>query len=184
MDFISTLWLPILLSAVFVFIVSSLIHMVLGYHASDYQKLPNEDATMDTMRGLNIPPGFYMVPKASSMKDYNTPEFKAKMEKGPLLFMAVRQYGGGMGKNLLQWFLYSLVISFFCAYIASHTVGADADYLVVFRVVGGAAFMGYSLGLFQDAIWHSKPWNATWKSAFDGLIFALVTAGTFGWLWT
>ena len=183
MDFISTLWLPILLSAVFVFIVSSVIHMVLGYHASDYQQLPDEEGAMDVLRGLKIPPGFYMVPKPSGMKDYNTPEYKAKMQKGPLMFMMVRKYQEGMAKNLIQWFLYSLVISFFTAYIASHTVGAEADYMVVFRVVGTTAFMGYSLGLFQDAIWNSKPWNATWKGAFDGLIFALVTAGTFGWLW-
>ena len=96
MEFVSLLWLPILLSAVFVFIVSSLVHMVLGYHAGDYQKLPNEDATMDALRSLNIPGGHYTMPKASSMKDFKNEAFKAKMNKrtnkGANTFIMIRSY--------------------------------------------------------------------------------------------
>ena len=40
---ISALWLPILLSAVIVFVASSIIHMVLPVHRGDYRKLPEED---------------------------------------------------------------------------------------------------------------------------------------------
>ncbi len=183
MHFIATLWLPIILSAVFVFIVSSVIHMLLGYHAADLQKLPDEDGTMDTLRALNIPPGYYVMPKASSMKEFSSEEHKAKMQKGPVMFMTVRKPVMGMGKSLVQWFIYSIVVGIFAAYIGAHTLGPDAHYLAVFRIVGCAAFMGYSLALFQDAIWGSRSWRATWTSAFDGLVFALVTAGTFGWLW-
>ncbi|MBK9985201.1 MAG: hypothetical protein IPP15_23085 [Saprospiraceae bacterium] len=148
--------MPILLSAVFVFIASSLIHMVLGYHASDFKKLPDEDKAMDTIRGLNIPPGQYAMPKPSSMKDVRTDAFKAKMEKGPVMFMHVRKTGMGMTKNLIQWFVYCIVVSIFSAYIGSHTLSPDAAYLTVHRVVGCTAFMGYGLALFQDAIWDSK----------------------------
>jgi hypothetical protein len=183
MEFISTLWLPILLSAVFVFIVSSLVHMMLGYHANDYQKVPNEDQVMDTLRGLNIPPGHYTMPKASSMKDFKNEAFKAKMMKGPMMMMNVRQPTLSMGKNLAQWFIFSIVVSFFSAYLASHTLVPDADYLVVFRVVGCATFMGYGLALFQEAIWGGRSWRSTWTGVFDALLYALVTAGTFGWLW-
>ena len=183
MDFISTLWMPILLSAVFVFIVSSIIHMVLGYHASDYKQVPDEDRVMDTLRGLNIPPGDYAVPKAQSMKDMNSESFKAKMAKGPVMMMHVRKPGIGMGSSLVQWFLYSVVVSIFTAYIVFHTISADAEYLTVHRIAGCAAFMGYGLGIIQDAIWHSKGWGATWKSVFDALVYGLVTGGTFGWLW-
>jgi hypothetical protein len=184
MEFITTLWLPIILSAVFVFIVSSVIHMFLGYHASDFQKLPDEERAMDIMRPLNIPPGNYAVPKASSMKEMRTEEYKAKVKKGPVMFLTVRSGDMGMGKSLVQWFLYSIVVGIFSAYIASHAVGPDGDYLEVFRFVGCAAFMGYSLALFQGAIWMSQNWSAALKSAFDGLVYALVTAGTFGWLWS
>lgn len=183
MEFLTTLWLPILLSAVFVFIVSSLIHMVLGYHANDYHKLPDEAGTIETLRGLNIPPGYYAAPKPSSMKEMNSPEFKAKMERGPVFFLNLRKPGMGMGKALAQWFLYSVVVGIFTAYIVSHTVSPDADYLTVHRVAGTAAFMGYGLGIFQDAIWGSRSWSSTWKSGFDALIYGLVTGGTFGWLW-
>lgn len=183
MDFITSLWMPILLSAVFVFIVSSIIHMVLGYHASDFKRVPNEDHVMDTMRNLNIPPGHYAMPKADSMKDFKTEAFKAKMEKGPQLFMHIRQPGSGMGKNLLQWFLFLLLVNIFVAYITSHTVNPDADYLTVHRIAGCVGFMGYGLALFQDAIWDGKSWSATWKMLFDALVYGLVTGGTFGWLW-
>lgn len=183
MEFIATLWMPILLSAVFVFIVSSIIHMVLGYHASDFKSLPNEDQAMDTLRSLQLPPGDYAVPKPKSMKDMNTDAFKAKMAKGPVMMLHVRQPGIGMGKSLMQWFVYCIVVSIFSAYIAIHTLDPGTDYLTVHRVVGCAAFMGYGLALFQDAIWHSKGWGATWKSVIDALVFGLVTGGTFGWLW-
>lgn len=183
MEFITSLWMPILLSAVFVFIISSVIHMFLGYHASDYDKVPNEDSAMDTLRGLNIPPGHYVLPKANSMKDYNTEEFKAKRAKGPVMFMHIMNPADGMGKSLMLWFLYCILVSLFAAYIGSHTVDPSAHYLGVFRIVGCAAFMGYGLGLLQSAIWGSSSWNGTLKSLFDALIYALVTGGTFGWLW-
>ena len=183
MEFISTLWMPILLSAVFVFIVSSIIHMVLGYHANDHKGLPNEDQVMDTLRGLNIPPGHYAMPKAKSMKDLSNEAFKAKMAKGPVMFMHVLPPGIGMGKSLALWFVFCIVVSFFSAYVGSHTLAPDAEYLTVHRVVGCVAFMGYGLALLQEAIWNTKSWGATWRSLFDALIFGLVTGGTFGWLW-
>jgi len=183
MEFITSLWMPILVSAVLVFIVSSLVHMVLGYHAADYQKLANEDQTMDTLRGLNIPPGHYVMPKASGMKEFSSEAHKAKMMKGPVMFMHVRGGGAGMGKNLVQWFVFCIVVSFFSAYLAANTLASDADYLVVFRIVGCVAFMGYGLALFQEAIWGGRSWRSTWTGVFDALLYAAVTAGTFGWLW-
>lgn len=183
MDFLATLWLPILLSAVFVFIVSTIIHMVLNYHASDFKQIPNEDAAMDTLRGLNLTPGDYMVPRAQSQAEMRSEEFQAKVKKGPVLHMHVKTSDMGMAKSLIQWFVYCIVISIFASYVGVNAVGSDGNYLDVFRFVGCAAFMGYSLAFIQDAIWRSKSWSATLKSVFDGLIYALVTAGTFGWLW-
>ncbi len=183
MEFLSTLWLPILLSAVFVFIVSSIIHMVIGYHAGDYKKLPNEDAVMSSLRDQGIAPGDYVMPKPSSMADMRTEEFQTRAKNGPVAYLMVREHNAGMGKNLFMWFLYSVIVSVFSAYIGVNAVGADGDYLDVFRFVGCAAFMGYSLALLQDGIWMGKNWGAVGRNVFDGLIYALVTAGTFGWLW-
>jgi hypothetical protein len=181
---LGSLWLPLVLSAVFVFIVSSVIHMLLPYHKSDFKQVPNEDALRDAMRPHAPPPGEYVFPYATSMKEMETPEFVAKLEQGPVAFMTVLPNGKqGMGGQLAQWFVYSLIVSLFAGYVASHAVGPNDDYLAVFRYVGAVAFAGYSLGLLQNSIWYRRAWGTTLKSVFDGLIYACVTAGTFGWLW-
>ncbi|HYK87638.1 MAG TPA: hypothetical protein VE398_02640 [Acidobacteriota bacterium] len=178
------LWLPILLSGVFVFIVSSLIHMVLPWHKSDYVKIPDEDKVMEALRPLAIPPGDYMVPRPSSMNDMRAPDFVEKLRKGPVMMVTVMPNGpASMGKNLVLWFLYSVIVSYFAAYIAGRALPAGAEYLHVFRFVGAAAFLGYSVALWQMSIWYRRSWSTTFKSTVDGLIYALLTAGTFGWLW-
>lgn len=184
MGFLATLWLPILLSAVFVFVVSSLIHMVLKYHANDFKKLAEQDAIQAALRPFNIPPGDYCLPRADSMKEMKAPEFMEKLNKGPVAMITVLKSGSmNMGTSLLLWFLYSVVVSIFSAYIAWHAVPAGGSYLSVFRFAGCAAFMGYALALFQGAIWYGRNWCTVLKTVFDGLIYALVTAGVFGWLW-
>jgi len=181
---IVSLWLPILLSAGAVFIISSIIHMFLGYHSSDFKTLPSEDKVMDDLRKHNIPPGDYFMPYTTSSKARNTQEFKDKMNKGPVVVMTVLPAGQmGMGSSLVLWFLYCVIVGIFAAYIAGRAVPAGTDYLSVFRFAGCTAFAGYSLALLQQSIWYKKKWSATIKSMFDGLIYALFTAGIFGWLW-
>ena len=181
---LSSLWLPILLSAIFVFIASSIIHMALKYHQTDFTKLPDERGFMDAVRPFAVPPGDYVVPHAGSMEVMNSPEFKDKAKRGPVIFMTVLPNGvPGMGACLVQWFLYSLVVSVFCAYLAGQTVDVGGEYLTVFRIVGTVGFAAYALGLFQNSIWYKRNWMATSKSVFDGLVYGLITAGTFGWLW-
>ncbi len=181
---IISLWLPILLSAVVVFIISSVLHTVLKYHNSDFKKLPSEDQVMVDLRKQNIPPGDYMVPYSTDPKERKSEPFKEKMNKGPVLITTIFQSGQmNMGGSLFLWFIYCLIISIFAAYITSHAVAGGADYLAVFRFVGATSFAGYSLALMQDSIWFKKSWGTTFKSMFDGLIYALFTAGIFGWLW-
>ncbi len=182
---LTALWLPILLSAVIVFIVSSIIHMVLPYHRTDFNKLPAEDEVMTALRKFNIPPGDYITPCAGSPKAMGDPKFIEKYTKGPVVFMTVVKSGGppSMGASLAMWFAYSVLISFVAAYVAGRALGPEAHYLEVFRFVGCTAFTGYSLGLLQNSIWYKRNWSTTLKSVFDGLVYASVTAGTFGWLW-
>lgn len=181
---IVSLWLPIVLSAVIVFIGSSIIHMVLTYHRSDYAKLPNEEALLDAMRKEGVRPGYYHFPRPASQKDMCSPEMIEKYKKGPIGVMAVIPNGQPqMGKFLSQWFVYCLVISVFVAYLAGRTLGAGAEYLAVFRVAGTAAFLGYGMGQPVDSIWKGQPWSVTAKHVIDGLVYGLLTAGTFGWLW-
>ena len=181
---VMSLWLPILVSAVIVFVVSSIIHMVLPYHRNDFGKVPAEDEVMDALRKFEIPPGEYVVPRAGTPKEMGTPEFAEKTKKGPVLFMTVLPNGPmAMGASLVQWFVYSIVVGIFAAYVAGRALEPGAHYLAVFRFAGCTAFAGYSLGLWQNSIWYKRAWSTTLKSTFDGLVYALLTAGTFGWLW-
>jgi hypothetical protein len=181
---LGALWLPILLSAVLVFVVSSVIHMALKYHASDYRPLANEDEVRAAIRRGNPGPGQYVLPYAKEMKEMETPEMKQKYVEGPLGVLFVRRPGAlNMGPYLAQWFVFCLVVSFFVAYVAAHVLGPGTPYLEVFRVVGATAFLAYAAGQVPAAIWTGKPWGVTAKEIFDGLVYGLVTAGTFGWLW-
>ena len=181
---IISLWLPILLSAVFVFIVSYIIHMVLPYHRSDFKKLPAENDVMNALGKFTIPPGDYVVPYAGSPKAMQSEEYKEKRNRGPVAVMTVVKSGEqSMGGDLALWFLYSIVVGIFAAYVAGRALEPGAHYLAVFRFAGATAFCGYALALMQNSIWYKRNWSATIKSMFDGLIYALLTAGTFGWLW-
>ncbi|RLD24301.1 MAG: hypothetical protein DRI71_02945 [Bacteroidetes bacterium] len=181
---LTALWLPILLSAVLVFVLSSIIHMVFSYHESDFKGLPQEKEVMDALRSFNLEEGEYVMPKASGQAERNSDEYKEKMNRGPMGFLTIYPSGPpAMGKNLVLWFIYALVVSVFAAYIAGIALKPDAHYLSVFRFTGTTAFVGYSLGLIQNSIWYKRAWSATFKSMFDGLIYALFTAGVFGWLW-
>ena len=181
---LSALWLPILLSSVFVFAVSSVIHMALAWHKNDYRTMPNENQVTDALRPLAIPPGDYMVPRASSMSEMQSPEFVEKMSRGPVLVVTVMPNGPmAIGRSLVLWFLYSLVVGVFAAYVASRALPVGAHYLRVFQIVSVTAFLGYAGALWQMSIWYRRAWSTTLKSTVDGLIYALVTAGTFGWLW-
>jgi hypothetical protein len=100
------LWLPLLIASVIVFVASSIIHMALPWHKSDYPKIPSEDKVMDSLRPLAIPPGDYMVPRCASQKDMRTPEFQEKLKQGPVMVVTVLPGGGfSMGRNLALWFL-------------------------------------------------------------------------------
>ena len=181
---IFSLWLPILLSSVFVFVASSLFHMVFRYHSNDLRKLPDEGAVAEALRKLNIPAGEYILPHASGPKEMNSAEFQEKVRKGPGVILTIWPSGRpSMVTNLSQWFLYSIVVSIFSAYVAGRALGPDAEYLAVFRFVGVTAFACYAVGGWQDSIWFKRSWITTFKNTFDGLLYALLTAGTFGWLW-
>jgi hypothetical protein len=179
-----SLWLPILLSAVLVFIASSVIHMVLPWHHGDYGKVPDEKRLMDSLRPLGITPGDYMVPRPSDMKEMRTPEFQEKVKAGPVMVVTVLPNGQmEMRKNLVYWFLYSLVVGYFAAYVGAAALPAGTPYPRVFQIVGTTAFIGYAVALWQMSIWYRRSWGTTIRSTIDGLLYGLLTGGTFGWLW-
>ena len=179
-----SLWLPIFLSSILVFIASSLIHMVSPWHKSDYPPVPNQDAVMSALRPFAIPPGDYMMPRPAKREEMRSPEFIEKVRQGPNMMLTVRPNGPmQMGKTFALWFLYLLVVSIFAAYVAGRALPPGAPFRAVFRFVGTTAFMGYAGALWQASIWYWRSWSITAKATVDGLIFALITAAAFGWLW-
>lgn len=181
---IASLWMPIVLSAVIVFIASSIMHMALKYHRSDYKKLPNEDEVAAALRKDNLSPGVYYFPHMSGMSELKSPAMIEKFTKGPVGMVRIRPSGPpGMGKSLVQWFLFSIVIGVFVAYLGGRFLPAGTHYLTVFRFAGTVAFMGYGVGQIMDSVWEGRPWSMTIKGLIDGLIYASLLAGTFGWLW-
>ena len=184
MSILSVLWLPIVLSAVLVFILSAIIHMVLKYHNSDYSRLPNEDAVRAAIRSGDPAPRQYVIPYAAEMKEMESPEMRQKYMEGPIAVLNLKRPGPfTMGPALTQWFLFTLMVSLFVAYVAAHSIPPGAQYLHVFRIVGAVGFLAYATGQLPAAIWMGKPWSVAAKEVFDGLLYGLVTAGTFGWLW-
>lgn len=180
---LAALWLPILLSAIIIFIASSIMNTVLPYHRSDYRQLPEEDKLLAILRGAGLTRGLYIFPFATH-KEMKSPAIQEKYKQGPVGMMTLYPNGPVvLPKFLIQWFLYCLLIIFFVAYLAAHTVLPAAPVRHVFRVVGTAAFLGFGLGCFANAIWKGQTWSATLKEVFDGLVYALLTAATFAWLW-
>ena len=181
---LASLWLPILVSSVIVFVASTVIHMMLPYHHSDFGKVPDEDGLQEALRKLDIPPGDYMLPCAGGPEGMKSPAHKERLAKGPVVLMTVMEKGAtNMGASLVQWFLYLVLVSFLAAYVTSRAVGPDPHYLQVFRFAGATSFIGYSIGLWQNSIWYKQKWSTTLKNTIDGLVYGLLTAGCFGWLW-
>lgn len=179
-----SLLVPIVVSAVLVFVASSIIHMVLRYHRNDFGQLAREDDVMAALRAFNIAPGDYIVPCVREPSMMRDPAFVEKMKRGPVAILTVIPSGPpSMTKNLALWFLYCIGAGIFAAYIAGRALGPGVDYLEVFRFTGATAFLAYAFALMHDSIWYNRNWRATFLMMFDGLVYALLTAGVFGWLW-
>ena len=180
----SALLLPSLISAVLVFIASSLIHMVVKWHKSEYKTFPNEDELRTAIRKSSPTPGKYVMPFCRDGKEMATPEMQKKFTDGPNVVMYVRPNGVvKLGPFLGSWFAYTVVVSLLAGYLGQATLKPGADYLHVFQVVGAASWLAYAWAIPSDSIWMGKTWSSTFLYMFDGLIYAALTAGTFGWLW-
>lgn len=177
-------WLAILVSSVLVFLVSSVMHMLVPLHKGDYRKLPQEQEIMTAMRSAGVKPGAYGFPFSSSMKEMGSPEMIARYKEGPVgLLTLTPNEPPAMGKNLAEWFCLLVVISIFVAYAAMLGLPGEATSMAVFRLTSAVAILGYAVGHAHESIWMGRSWTTTFKYIVDGIIYGLVTAGTFTLLW-
>jgi hypothetical protein len=181
---LTSLWVPILLSAVLVFVASAVFHMLLAFHRKDYRRVPAEAEVMAALRAFNLAPGDYVMPLAEPPARMDSPEMVEKMNQGPVVMMTVMPSGPpAMGQTFGLWFAYCVAVGIFAGYVAGRALGPGAPYLDVFRFAGTVAFIGYSVALWQNSIWYKKSWGTTFRATIDGLIYGMLTAGAFGWLW-
>jgi hypothetical protein len=165
---ITTLWLPVLVSAAFCFIAGAIIWMVMPWHRSDWSRTADEEAVRHAL---------------ASTDPFKDPAMQQKFIDGPQAYITVLPNGlPQMGGKLLMMFVYNVVVAVLCAYIVSRTLSAGAEYREVFRVAGTVAFIAYGVAYIQESIWFGRRWSLTLKTFVDALIYSLLTGGVFGWL--
>ena len=179
-----SLWLPVVVSAVAVWLVSAIVHMLLRYHRADYKKLPDEDAVAQGIRKSPPGPGLYFFPHAGDLSQMKDPAVLKRFQDGPVGMLILQRNGiPNMGKNLVQWFLLCFLVSFVVAYVARNTLTPGADPLKVMQITGAVAFAAYAFGYLQDSIWKAIPWSNSLRGIVDAVLYALTTGLVFRWLW-
>ena len=179
-----SLWLPVVVSTIAVFVVSCVIHVVMTHHKGDFGKLPDEDALADEVRRQAPAPGQYMFPHCGGKEGMKDPAFKAKWERGPALFLVVRGAGmPGMGPAMGLWALNVFAVSFLTAYVARHALQPGAACVEVARITGTVGIAAYTMATWTESIWKWRPWRVTVLAVVDGVVYAVAAALVFCWLW-
>lgn len=185
MNALLSLWLPILLSAVVVFILSSLVHMVFKWHAPEYRGFSNEDAVRDAIRAGNPSPGQYVVPYCKDMKEMGSETMMAKYKEGPVGFVVLTPSGPpNMGKSFVTWFLMSVAVATIGAFIATQLFGLDPERArAAAKLVFAVTFLSYGMGTICESVWMGRPWSSTVKYMLDAALYAVGSGAVFYWLW-
>lgn len=177
-----SLWLPIILSAVAVFVASSVVWTVIQWHNADWSPLPDEESTRHALK--DVAAGEYSVPYAATARDRQDGDWKSRCEEGPVALITIFPPGlAGIGKKLSLWMVYCLAVSVVVAYVAGATIAPGADYLRVFKITGIISFLAYCGAAAQGPIWFGHTGGRALRDTLDGFIYGVLTAGFFGWLW-
>jgi hypothetical protein len=179
-----SLWLPIVVSTIAVFIASSIVNTVMPWHKQDFPKVPDEEGVRAALRPFAIAPGEYLVPRSCDRKEMASAEYTAKMKEGPVMIMTVLPNAPiSLGKSLGQWFVFCAIVSVIAACMAGTVLGVAADPHAIFHYTAFTAFVAYVVASWQSSIWYGRPWSSALKTTVDGTIYALITGGIFMWLW-
>lgn len=182
MDFLTQLWLPILLAAVAVWIYSAVAWMVLPHHTNDQRGLPDEDAALDAIRALGVPPGNYGFPRPANKAACKDPAFVEKWKRGPAGTLNIWPEFN-MGRNMVLSFIVYLLISTLIAYLGAAALTPGTSFGKVFQVLGVAGILAYTTSGLTNAIWFQASRNAVLSNAFDGIVSGLITGAIFASLW-
>ena len=181
MEFLINLWLPIILSAVALWVASSVFWTALPHHNQDFDPLPDEDAMMKSVTQLEIPPGRYLFPYPY----HPGADRKALMEKytqGPRGSLVTWDMPN-MGKNLGLTFVYFLLISAVTAYVAWAAIGGQEalTFSKVLQIVGGIGVLVFCSSGQLHAIWFPRRMIMEFV---DGIAYGLIIGLIFASLWS
>ena len=177
------LWLPIIVSTIVVYLAMMVFNMLLPLHWKDFAPVEDEDGLLEALRSRNVTRGQYYFPFANSREGMASPEWKEKVNRGPVGITLIHRSGTSMTRQLVGQLILTFAIAIAAGYMGTAALGTGAPYLEVFQATGTAAFLGHAGAHFTYAIWYGFGWGATWMRAAEGLIYGLLTAGVFGWLW-
>ena len=181
---VTALWLPILVATVFVFITSNLIWMVFQLHKKDWKPLPDEEAFREVMNRQELPVAEYSFPFSAGPEDWKSEEWQKKFKEGPVGFLTVMPSGNmNMGKSMACWLAYIVVIQVFIAYLTGLSRPGGAEFMDVFRVAGATGVLGFAGAVAPEAIWLGRRWGNVLRTMRDGILYGLVSAAAFAWLW-
>ena len=183
MDFLLSLWLPILLSAAVVWIVSAIVWMALPHHKSDFIGLPDEDAFVEYIRKSGIKPGNYVFPDFRKREAMKSEKVSKAIEEGPIGHLSLWRPPLTMGGKMVATFVVYLVVSILIAYLASVALPRTAEFVRVFQVVGTAGILAYSFSFIPNAIWFGAYRRTIVASIIDGIVFGAITGAIFAWRW-
>ncbi len=176
-----SLWAPVLVSAVLVWLAGAVIWMLMPWHKRDYAETPHEESVRGALKGA--PPGAYMIPFVLDPSTLEEPDVRQKYVDGPRAFITVLPNGVPvMGSKLIQIFIFDLVVAAFAAFFVAGVLTGEATYFDVFIPAAVAAFGAHGLAVVQESVWFGRPWVLTVKSLLDAAIYGLLTGGAFGWL--
>ncbi len=182
MFIVANLWLPILVSAVLVFVLSAASHMLLPWRRNEWAAVGEFEALQAALRGLK--PGQYVFPASPDPQQRMSREWMERWAKGPSGWLTVAPPGAiHMPRNLGLSFLVFLGVAVVDAYVTCRALGLGAHYRPVFRIAGTVAAMSFGVAPIFSSIWYHRPWRAYAADAVDAVVFGLAMAGVFGWLW-
>ena len=183
MDFLTSLWLPILLAAAAVWIVFIIPSMALPHHKQDWIGLSDEDGFMDDLRRRGIKPGNYLFPDFRTTAALKSPKVEKALKEGPVGHLSVWQTPVTMGDKMAASFIVHLVVAILIAYLTRIALPGPAPFAKVFQIAATAGILAYSFSFNPNALWFGAYKRTIAATIFDGIVFGVVTGAIFGWRW-
>ena len=183
MEFLLALWLPILLSAGAVWILSNLAWIALPHHRNDFVRLPDEDAFAEFVRRSHIPPGNYLFPDFRGREAMQSEKVAQAIEHGPVGHLSVWRTPLTMGSRLVGTLVVHLVVSTLIAYLTRVALPGAEPFARVFQIAATAGVLAYCFSSIPNALWFGAYPRAIVAAFVDGIVYGLITGVLFAWNW-